>query len=259
MEKLPGDDGKYRPMHYAARAVELEPEEEPEEDELDLEADGCWNCKHDHYNSSSGGQFCTALGVQFSPEFCPCNMRLWEPEATEEPEPEPKYHIVAANHAETEGDDWCTPPEYVEAVRDVLGRIDLDPATNANGQKVVKASIYHTKSDDGLAQPWQGRVFLNPPYSVPLIDRFVAKILSEYQSGNVTEAIVLTNNSTETQWFQSLLAACHRVCFPARRLKFWKGDNEVFATRQGQAFFYLGNSENFDAVFSQFGTVLRKA
>jgi len=45
---------------------------------------------------------------------------------------------------------------------------------------------------------------------------------------------------------------------PLRRLKFWKNGNEVFATRQGQAFFYFGTSEKFAKVFASFGTVLGK-
>lgn len=169
-----------------------------------------------------------------------------------------RYPTVAANHAETEGDDWCTPIEYVDAVREVLGTIDLDPATNEYGQSIIGASKFYTKQDDGLAHEWRGRVFLNPPYSVPMIDRFASKLLAEYMTGNVTEAIVLTNNSTETQWFQGLLSVCQVVCFPSRRLKFWKNGNEVFATRQGQAFFYFGTSDKFAKVFATFGTVLGK-
>lgn len=167
-----------------------------------------------------------------------------------------RYPTVAANHAETEGDNWCTPIECVDAVREVLGTIDLDPATNEYGQAIIGASKFYTEQDDGLVHEWRGRVFLNPPYSVPMIDQFASKLLAEYMTGNVTEAIVLTNNSTETQWFQGLLAVCQSVCFPARRLKFWKNGNEVFATRQGQAFFYFGTSEKFAKVFSYFGTVL---
>lgn len=247
-------NGKVTAAHVQAvvdRMTKPEPEDEEPED-----GDSCLNCKYNHYNRSSGAQFCAALGIEFDITLCPCNMKRWEPE--EEPEPIKLYPIVAANHAETEGDDWCTPIEYVDAVREVLGTIDLDPATNEYGQSIIGASKFYTKQDDGLAHEWQGRVFLNPPYSVPMIDKFASKLLAEYMTGNVTEAIVLTNNSTETQWFQGLLSVCQVVCFPSRRLKFWKSDNEVFATRQGQAFFYFGTSDKFAKVFAVFGTVLKK-
>src|SRR5262249_14971473 len=45
--------------------------------------------------------------------------------------------------------EWYTPPEYVEAARDVLGGIDLDPASNHLAQATVRATRYFTKQDDG--------------------------------------------------------------------------------------------------------------
>lgn len=57
-----------------------------------------------------------------------------------------------------------TPAEYIAAVREVLGEIDLDPASSALAQETVRAIEHFTVDDDGLAQEWHGRVFLNPPY-----------------------------------------------------------------------------------------------
>ena len=56
-----------------------------------------------------------------------------------------------------------TPAPYVKAARLVLGAIDLDPASCARANATVKAARYYTAKDDGLAQPWCGRVYLNPP------------------------------------------------------------------------------------------------
>jgi hypothetical protein len=50
--------------------------------------------------------------------------------------------------------EWYTPSRYVDAGRRVLGAIDLDPASCARANETVKASIYWTKADDGLKQPW---------------------------------------------------------------------------------------------------------
>jgi len=46
--------------------------------------------------------------------------------------------------------------------------------------------------------------------------------LEKYASGEVTEAIVLTNNVTETLAIQSLIQACCAICFPLGRIKFYK-------------------------------------
>jgi hypothetical protein len=57
-----------------------------------------------------------------------------------------------------------TPRATVDAAREVLdGRIDLDPASCELANKIVGATKIYTRDDDGLAQPWHGNVFLNPP------------------------------------------------------------------------------------------------
>jgi len=55
--------------------------------------------------------------------------------------------------------DWFTPPEIFDA----LGlEFDLDPCSPHAGHWVPARKIY-TAADDGLAQPWDGLVFMNPP------------------------------------------------------------------------------------------------
>lgn len=60
--------------------------------------------------------------------------------------------------------EWYTPPRYVEAAREVLGAIDLDPASCETGNRIVRAKAYFAEARNGLVQRWYGRVFLNPPY-----------------------------------------------------------------------------------------------
>lgn len=56
-------------------------------------------------------------------------------------------------------DEWLTPP-YVLAA---LGPFDLDPCSPAD-RPWPTAKVHYTAADDGLSKPWEGRVFLNPPY-----------------------------------------------------------------------------------------------
>jgi DNA N-6-adenine-methyltransferase (Dam) len=152
--------------------------------------------------------------------------------------------------------NWFTPPGYVEAARRVLGEIDLDPASHdmANA-KVVKATRYYTRENDGLIQRWDGRVFLNPPYAGGLVDRFVSKLLQHYQCGDVTAAIVLTNNATETDWFQRLASSASALCFCKRRIRYWQPYAPTLNDPlQGQVFTYLGpDVAGFADVFRRIG------
>ncbi len=158
-----------------------------------------------------------------------------------------------------EGDEWYTPAEYVEAARKLMGGIDLDPASCHEAQEKINARTYYTARDDGLANDWRGRVWLNPPYSYPLIERFVNRVIEQYEEKNITAAIILTNNCTDAGWFHNLLAR-FPVCFTRGRIPFWRPRHSPFATRQGQAFFYLGeDNERFAKIFSRFGIVLCKA
>lgn len=156
-----------------------------------------------------------------------------------------------------DGDEWYTPLEVIEAARKVMGSIDLDPATCQESQDHIQAETHFTKEDDGLSRQWSGNVWLNPPYSLGLVDRFVDKTIAEYDAGNINQAIVLVNNSSDTGWFHKLLSA-YPACFTRGRLKFWR-PHRNFATRQGQAIFYIGDSpDKFAAVFSQFGIVVKQ-
>ena len=162
---------------------------------------------------------------------------------------------VSFNTGENE---WYTPSEYIEAAKKVLETIDLDPASSEVANKTVRATVYFTAQDNGLLYSWNGRVWMNPPYSAELIGRFTSKLTEHFVGGEITEAIVLVNNATETVWFQTMLTACSAVCFIRGRVKFIDMDGfPSGAPLQGQAILYFGkNTDKFASAFGGFGKVL---
>lgn len=166
----------------------------------------------------------------------------------------PKDNYRAQGTGENE---WYTPDEYLDAARNVLGGFDLDPASSDSAQEKIKAGKYYTKDDDGLSKAWHGRVWLNPPYSQPLIAHFIDRLHEAVTSSEIEAAIVLTHNYTDTRWFHKAADAADAICFTRGRIKFYSPSGEIAAPTQGQAFFYFGRDVKlFAETFSEFGFVM---
>lgn len=151
--------------------------------------------------------------------------------------------------------DSCSTPKWViDLAREILGDIDLDPATNEAAQRVVGATTYYTAEDDGLSQEWSGRTWLNPPFSQPLIVQFTRRLVQEHHAGRVPAAIVLTNSATETDWWQHLARHCDALVFPSKRIQFWHPTEDLGdQNRHAQTFFYFGTAA------ARFVDVMRRA
>jgi phage N-6-adenine-methyltransferase len=136
------------------------------------------------------------------------------------------YRVAMAGEPEafrtyfTGNNEWFTPPECLDLAREVMGGIDLDPASHPLAQERVQAAQFFSKDNDGLNRKWRGRVWMNPPYSQPEIEQFIEKLICEVSAGHVVEAIVLTNNSTDTTWFQKAALWANAICFTRGRIRF---------------------------------------
>lgn len=178
-------------------------------------------------------------------------------EMVERGEEPTKAALKAANYrtVTTGENEWYTPTLYVEMARTVMGGIDLDPASCAEANETVGADHFFTKEDDGLTLSWYGRVWLNPPYSRDLMPAFVDKLKQEFAFGDVSQAIMVSHNNTDTAWFHSISEAAAAVCFPKKRIKFYRGD-DIAAPVNGQMFIYLGpRVSEFHMAFSEIGCV----
>ncbi|MBK8035334.1 MAG: hypothetical protein IPK17_38680 [Chloroflexi bacterium] len=155
-------------------------------------------------------------------------------------------------------DEWYTPADIIQRVRAFMGEIDVDPASCDYAQRTVQAKTYYTRQTDGLIREWHGRVWLNPPYSYPLVERFTVELLRQYRQGIVKEAIVLVNNRTDAAWFQSLLVTAEATQFVSGRINFERKGLQTSANRQGQVFFYVGSrAVEYSMAFGDMGAVMR--
>lgn len=164
--------------------------------------------------------------------------------------------VAASVYADS--NEWYTPQAYIDAARKVLGRFDLDPASCALANKVVKAKTFFSRNEDGLSKKWKGTVWMNPPYG-DAGPKFVAKLIAAYKAGHVTEAIVLANSHcTDARWFQPLFD--YVLCFTNHRSKFWNKEGVGNGSTHGSVFAYLGaDPEKFTTEFKEFGAVVCRA
>jgi hypothetical protein len=84
-----------------------------------------------------------------------------EPTMISEPDADPDPPRVQVN----EGDEWYTPQWLFDALA-VKFALDVCAPLDQT-HSAVPAERHLTVEDDGLAQPWEGTVWCNPPYSKP--------------------------------------------------------------------------------------------
>ncbi len=178
-------------------------------------------------------------------------------------------------------------PEHVLAMaREVMGEIDLDPASDVEAQERVKATHWHGHnptdvlpngwlSSDGLVTQWHGRVWLNPPggmldkvtlqpkkggKAVSSMAVWWAKLLHEFEAGRVSEFLFLSftlEGLLNTQKWGPRPLQSFPFCVPSNRLEFSSSNGRnTSQPAAGSAIAYAGpNVARFVQVFSRIGHV----
>ena len=153
--------------------------------------------------------------------------------------------------------NWYTPPKYINLARRALGSIELDPFSSTEANKIVEAKRFFDTERSAFDNEWDAKtVFMNPPYSTALIKKAIERFLDQRKKHSF-QAIILTNNATETGWFQALLKASSAVCLVNHRIQFYNSDGKAISgNTRGQAFFYFGtNKPKFRSTFEKEGWV----
>jgi hypothetical protein len=110
-------------------------------------------------------------------------------------------------------DEWLTPPEILAN----LGEFDLDPCSPVN-RPWDTAKQHYTVENDGLSQPWHGRVWMNPPFGREATKWM--RRLAGHRNG-----IALIPARTETaMFFETVWGAADAIVFIAGRPHFHRVD-----------------------------------
>lgn len=156
----------------------------------------------------------------------------------------------------SESVEWYTPEYIIEAAREAMGGIDLDPASCPEANETVKAAVHY--SEGGLEKKWFGRVWMNPPYgrgegweSNQSVWTRHAITMAEAEATEQT--CMLVNAAIGTKWFSELYGFW--MCLFDERIQF-DGHGKKDPTN-GNAVVYIGNNvKQFHDAFERYGRIV---
>jgi hypothetical protein len=128
--------------------------------------------------------------------------------------------VAVALHEQCVGatDEWYTPPHVFEAMG---ARFDLDVAAPAGGCAWIPADEFCSKGMDGLKQPWDGFVWMNPPFGarnglMPWLEKFFAH----------GDGVALVPDRTSAPWWQTYAPRAALTLAVAKKIKFIGSDGK---------------------------------
>lgn len=126
------------------------------------------------------------------------------------------------------GDTWLTPRPVARAIGAVLGPF-LDPCGHPRSPVTqLAAKDYRlTRGEDGLALPWSGPVFVNPPYSC--VRPWLRRCVTHTDDGNPAIALVPMRPETGA-WWSHVWRAHARVILPRGRIRFLGADGQLHSS-----------------------------
>src|SRR5262252_6094273 len=122
-------------------------------------------------------------------------------------------------HFSSARDDWSTPQDLFDGCNQIFG-FTLDACAQPHNDKCLR---YYSPLDDGLAQPWTGTVWMNPPYG-RAIGKWMRKAWEAHQEG--ATVVCLVPARVDTRWWHDY-AKRGSVLFLRGRLKFGGIENSA--------------------------------
>lgn len=127
--------------------------------------------------------------------------------------------------------EYTTPEDLFDQWWEEVGGFDMDPFCRAhhhtarrvleNGGTICippEGVGYRNPQIEvnGLAHPWHGKVFMNPPYG-PFLRQCIPYAVHQVECGNAELVMALLPTKTEVRWFQEYVL--QRVRFGQRRVR----------------------------------------
>ncbi len=121
-------------------------------------------------------------------------------------------------------DRWLTP---LHIIRD-LGRFDLDPCGAPNQPSADQIYLLEN-GDDGLRDPWFGRVWLNPPYGDANLKLWLDRLLRHVENGGTGTALLPVATGTKN-WMDRIWPNADAIHFWRHRINFLRRDGQADTT-----------------------------
>lgn len=133
-------------------------------------------------------------------------------------------------------DEWYTPNWIIET----LGPFDLDPCSPVN-RPFDTASVHVTREQDGLKWDWgTSRVWLNPPYSMPLLRQFVEK-LADHGNG----IAILVSRTDNLLFHEVIFPRATSMLFMRHRVRFMRPDGSTGNPFFGSVLVAFGSQNDY--------------
>lgn len=130
----------------------------------------------------------------------------------------------------------------------------LDPCSNSATEPNIVADCHYTIDHNGLAQPWFGSVFCNPPFSA--IKPWATKAIQEISRGEMSELIFLSKFDGRVSWFSILMEHSNLYCVVQGYCRY--GEMTTPATFTTVLWYFGEREERFYECFSSIGWVCTK-
>lgn len=125
-----------------------------------------------------------------------------------------------AVHFSSATDEWSTPQNLFDQLNAIY-QFTLDVCATPEN---AKCNRFYTEADNGLLQPWRGRVWCNPPYGREIGKWVQCAVTATEQWGPIGRTadvvVMLLPARTDTRWWHEYVIPYGQITFLRGRLKF---------------------------------------